>query len=452
MILRIVSLALTLSACPVWSADPPPPGGKGDYTMNNQCLDTGSRLVPQVCADITFHYELSAFMGEPLAHYGLIWRLRYFTVKGGRSFSGDEARSLFGAAADRIALMVQGTAEVRQKSGVRLTLPNIDVIGENPSFLVVDIDSGVATRAGKMSWNIAGSPDWSKFLMYPAGGECAGGMGDAHAATNTGIRKYASSATAKAVMKTGNLELSGRNVCRKGTLVEGLEDLESAIVKICQPKSVTKGAPNKPYSWCPDIPIPGAALTDMLDDMGSQPLVEAKLNELRAAHLEKVEEQCEADFGRIKACYAANGCAPKSDEEIKQCQVRVCGQRPAEKVCDGTITRKCRPSNSMTPLDRGWAGGNRLCLTYDYDCDGSYIDNPEMSGWKHCAGNAIQCQASDACIARCNPGKYSNVADCVKKTKYKGAPTEADARALVKQAQQAKPAPRKPNQPTSFLD
>lgn len=443
MMLRASLLLLSVSTAQAWAADTPAPGGKGRYTHAYQCLETGNRLITQVCADLTFHYELSAFMGEPLAHFGLEWRLRDFTVAGGKAFDAREARELFGGAVDKIELMVQGLAEVRTPGDALDAAIAADArrhLWPRQGYLVVDLDSGVATRAGKMSWNIAGSPDWGKFMMFPMGGECVGAGGGN--GTNTGLREFVQPATAKAVMKAGNLELRARGVCNKGTLVGELEPLAAALQAYCQSKRGPKGFANTPYTWCPESPGASANLTEMLDGAASQPLVEAKLKQLRARHLEKVEGQCASEWQRINACYTAGQCTPKSEDDIRQCQVKACGGRPAERVCDEPLS--CKPSNE--PTKPGWG---RLCLpTY---CNGNYVDNPKFNDWKRCADDAVHCRVSDACVVRCNPRGYANAARCVQSNQAHGAPTEADARALVEQAQKA-PRERPKSKPTEFLD
>lgn len=410
-----------------WAADSSTPGGKGSFNLQNECIETGRKLVPQVCADITFHYELSAFMGEPLAHYGLMWRLRSLTVQGGKVLGSDEVRNTFGTAADRIGLMLQGTAEVRQKNAKPLAIPSTTVFDNRMGYLVVDIDSGVTTQAGKMSWNVAGSPDWAKFFMQPGGGECVNGVGDVFTGTNAGRRDYVSSAIAKEVMKLGNLELSGRQICRKGTLVEGLESLEAAVSKACQSRGAQKkGMAEKSFAWCPDSEQPttggvqgqdkeigpsttagNSGKTDKPDVSEGKSQNDAKQMASQVQNLERVEKQCKGDWSRISACYASQGCQPKSDEEIRQCETKACGNPPAKSVCDQPLS--CRP------------GAVGLC--FPIYCNGDMIPNPKFQEWESCVQRTNSCRVNESCSARCNPNQYASQADCVDKILGKSSPT-----------------------------
>lgn len=439
------------------ASDAPTPGGKGQYSVPAICLQTANKLIPQLCASLTIHYEFSTLMGEPLAHYGLTWQLDRLTIANGGELNGAEAKTLLGSSVNKIELMVRALAEVRGKDR---TFANI-IKHDGSDYFVVDVDSGVATTEGKMSWHIADSPDWAKFFLLPRGGECEGEMiGD----LNTGVREFVKPDTAKAVMKTGNVQLSHRGVCRKNTWVGELDPVAAAIRRICKPKTDANALPEKPYSWCPDIVAARESLSTLLDEAASQPLIDEKLRELQTDHLAKVTQRCNVEFDRINQCYSSQGCVPKSDKEVGQCLVDLCGLPGSEKICDeplscySTATWERKEQYCQDHPDdksQGCYDGvfNTLCMGGKTVCNGTYIDNPKFISWQNCKSNSLpRCQASPACTTKCNPKNYSSVTDCVTKTQEQGAPTEADARQLVQKEKQKTKIPRKKDQPTPFLD
>lgn len=228
---RLCFIALLLLPTFILATDtkqkPTTVGGSGSYKTGTVCMDTGKKDIAQICANLTIHYKLSALMGEPMVHYGMSWELDSIVLKGGKELSAQMARKEFGDSIDKIAIMISAVAEVNNKKHTIGTYigKNEDLVGKmgNPSSLIIDVDSGVATRAGKISWNIAGSPDWKQFLMFPRSGECMEGAIYDKNLLGAGVRQFTKAQTAKAIMKEGGLELSHRAICKKGTLVEGLD-------------------------------------------------------------------------------------------------------------------------------------------------------------------------------------------------------------------------------------
>lgn len=428
--------------CSSVSGAGPVPGGNGMVPLE-ACIATGTARLPTACVRGELHYKLEALMGEPTVHFGLRWRLESLSVAPAERRDGTQLAVLyagtpqfsqvFGERAQSLQLMAAGFATVRRPKG--------------QSPLALAFDTGAPTVPGKMSWDVAGSPDWNKLLFGPAGcGELASAK-----------LNYLPPAAAKNLWAAGNVALVDAKVCPKGTLFDGLTELVAAVEKYCSDhtgeagivpcgkgKDAAAARPatrqDNPLDALPASrthaaergePAVRPSVTDSLDSTYTSQADIREMNRLRAEFDRQTRMQCESTFREVQRCQAATpGCAPKQEKEINACLSTRCGSKPSERYCPVRLT--CGP------------GISGLCIPWY--CPTSMVENEAFPIWQRCTEAANDCRVDTACVQRCNPQDLKSVDDCIARQK-KNAPTMEDARKA-----NSKPALRTQEPVKNYLD
>ena len=143
-------LAVGLAALPATAAEQdktPLPGGKGVLPFAGYCPATSSKAITRVCIEGSINWKLWTLMDEPVEDFRLKWRLTSLTINGAEYTPAQLKPFAKKLAALEITLV--GSASV-------------DSIYSNNLYLPVD--TGVATRAGTLSYNTPGSPSWDKLF------------------------------------------------------------------------------------------------------------------------------------------------------------------------------------------------------------------------------------------------------------------------------------------------
>ena len=318
-------MALWLSLGTPSQAQSEPPGGKGKVEAVSWCTPVKGTHILKLCGRSTLRYEFSALLGEPLAHFGLEWQLVSLEVRGdGRNdlgvgetlYAGTPAfQSIFKGSEKRIQLMGQGVAELRT--------------GLSEAAWGVDFDTGAPTVAGQGSWQVAGSPDWSKALYQRT--DC---MGLARYGRN-----FVPPDQAKDIWRSGTMRLNGYQGClgeQQGYEVSNLDAAEAAVTRYC------KAHPGKGLILCPDaepqpeeaaaggaskrggasktagpdrdyldgsgsggakaVGKPGGNAADWLDAGADASKIAQIESQLVARHRDQAQAQCTQEMQQIEAC------------------------------------------------------------------------------------------------------------------------------------------------------
>ncbi|HEX5357051.1 MAG TPA: hypothetical protein VFW93_12580 [Aquabacterium sp.] len=428
------------------------PGGKGKVDATPWCISTGNSTISRICGTSTLHYEYAAMLGEPTAHYGLIWRLTSLTVHTGApeapsvgeeiKVGHPEFKTIFGGSEKKIELMAHGYVELRTSL--------------NDRTWGIEFDSGAPTTPDKMSWHISDVPNWEKLIFYDT---------DCYSFDNKKLT-FISKDNAQAIWREGGLRLVKFHACRNGAIgmhVGNLDAAEAAISRYCKSHPVKNAwltcpkTPKEPESGESDFLDGGkgsqsnglahkpASPRNWMDEAADTQKINSKLEQLRTDYRRRMEGQCSQIITSINACYQSSpGCSPKSESEINTCVANKCGSEPTKKICGGSWHTE---SYKVESMDCFIHGGCLNGMRYKSVCS-NYVENPKHREWSLCSTNAQQCRVDAACVARCNPTGYKSASDCVDKQMV-NAPTVNNARNAYEKEVQQRTAP---NKSTNFLD
>lgn len=424
--------ALALTATAAESAKPTGHGGEG-ILSGDKCFKTGSKTVTEVCVKYKVSWKLWTLMGEPVGDYKLKWELVNYTINGGKGgksatfyANSNSTANNYGLltgppdiakAAGRIELYIDAEADVAIGS---------DWIGTNARHA---FNTGVATRAGKTSFNTPESAKWSEMFLKRSFSL----FGD----------KYLTEKEAKSIFKESNqpdlpLRLFNLAIGPKSSVSE-LDALEDRIASLCSnPKTAKKN------NFCPELkekpekekdekkknnadkshdPFSdidndktaskskkGDAFSDYADTKSSGKSggissgFDAVIN-----HRDDVERQA-----RIEKYLASPG---KEDvlycegvmREKEKCLVNICGEKPSESIYKGYRQNGCRESRMEDAPDRprlmraAWSpdeqgqgnimlAGETVYKTFELLIPCRF-DNPKYKEWQNCTErNAGRCK------------------------------------------------------------
>jgi hypothetical protein len=436
------------------------PGGEGfikSQVFINNCFKTSSGTVTEVCADYRINWKMWSLMGEPVGDYNLGWQLNSITLMDPKrqqvvSFTADTIPAELKKDVGRIELYVDGVATVRAANG---------------AYGYHHFDTGTAVKAGgRSSVNSPGSPNWNK--LFSTGGDACD---DKQAA-------FMDAKKAKEAFISG-IQLSDLKICPRSSVTE-LSALESAIAKLCK-----QSGADKQHRFCPeavpkkdekkakppeagsasnvlDDPKPsgkqGKSVADLLDEGAERQQVSKQLTIEREKFRKEAAQACSNKLREINACYTKANCKIPTSTEEGDYYKKACGNEPDKTVC---TDRKEVFDNTNCPWANGPEHMKDICKTWGrkWECLRNE-PNPKYPVWEACAAEAKRSLAkSNSCVKACNPNGFSSESACVEQRMASAAPTESDARAILKKEWDAKsragnvPAGKNGNQaPTNFLD
>lgn len=355
---RICALAISLAitAVPVLAADDIPPSGHGGggIISDQTCLKTASKTVTEVCAKYRVSWKLWTLMGEPVGDYRLKWEFDSLTLAGWYPYNARNMPVELEKEIKRIELYLDVVADVYLGPG----WGGYGIEAHHP------FNTGVATRAGQLSYNTPGSPKWSELFLssvFYFGDRSQG---------------YLPEKEARALFKRSKqpeLPLNLRNLkFGPKSAFSGLDGLENKIAELCRNK---KTAPS--FSFCPAIvEMPKKEAKSKPDQQRNDPDPFARLEKGKGkpastsgtgatdpfASLEKgnsinAEQGIDARFAAMEARLAnverqrkiAKYVEAPDDkgkafceavmQEKAKCLVDVCGRQPEQFICLATIDR-----------------------------------------------------------------------------------------------------------------
>jgi hypothetical protein len=272
-------------------AQPREVGGKGTLFPTGgrtqmQCFPTGTAAVPEICGNFEVRWTLSALMGEPIANFGLVWSItgvRLLVDKRTQFYKVESLPAPVAKAARTSELMVYGL-------GV--------FIGEGGAILAIDVDTGAPARPdGKVSFNVPGSPDWSRFIMN--GGSALDQRGNLAYGQNGWCaekgRSFLPPAQAKDEMRRG-VKLTQLVICPRTSASTGF--LEEALQAHCETSPQAAWCDKKPQK--PDQP--DMRYGDALDKVTDKPAVQRKHAQLVDAFRREAEAACAKEIAPVQAC------------------------------------------------------------------------------------------------------------------------------------------------------
>lgn len=290
----VLALVCALLLAGAALAQPREVGGKGTLFPTGgrtqmHCFPTGSVAVPEICGNFEVRWTLSALMGEPVANFGLVWSLtgvRLLVDKRPQFYKVESLPAPVAKAAQTSELMLYGL-------GI--------FIGDGGAILAIDVDTGAPARPdGKVSFNVPGSPDWSRFIIN--GGSALDQRGNLAYGQNGWCsekdRSFLPPARAKDEMRRG-VKLTQLAICPRTSANTGF--LEGALQAHCEtsPKA----------AWCDKKPEkvekpekPDLRYGDALDKVTDKPAVQRKHAELVNAFRREAEIACVKEIAPVQAC------------------------------------------------------------------------------------------------------------------------------------------------------
>ena len=435
---------------------------EGQFLLRSQEIMTGNAVIPKVILNAEVSYRISTLVGEPVANYALKWDLLGLVVvpSKGRSeinISAYEVREHLGAAVKQMEISLQGLAYAKSLNTA------------SPLYrehLTLDFDTGAAVRAGKPSWNVAGSPSWERYFL-DEGAPCDGPTASVFSVSTGGSRTWVAAEIAKQAFRVADFSLDYKAVCKRGTSFAGLDRIVSAIEKVCASGKMQA-------AWCPekkeaspsskesgktdsgiDNLLDGGkssnnssgTISDLLDEKAEAPRVASKLADLRKAYRPEAESACRTSFQEIEACFARNGCAIQLPENVT---VQQCDSIPI------------KPRYGKLRLSDGTKCGADCERRIREEDDRDYAQ--AMNAWNAKYGNLENVCKSylnsrrqiQSCRKEnqpaCNPDKHEKLDDCVGQRMKNYGPSERDAKDAVRKEWQNKAKQPAASQTHSFLD
>lgn len=374
--------------------------------------------------DMTLKVKLWTLMGEPVNECVATWDLRSVHFDNGKSFGKRDVPAKVWKEIDVV------NAEVAFPIG---TTSLINDIPSNYATTYLPCDLGALNGSGdkKFSLNSPESSSWDKLLALR--NDYIGSKNSNWVDQDTAKRIVFSKLTDFKKIPLKHYDITKFNI--------NLSALEEWAQEQDKPKKE----------------VETNSIWDEMDEQAAGPEIEKKLRELRGDYRKKAYAKCQSEWNTISSCYKNSNCAPKSESEIRACQVEQCGNEPLKTICNGKMT--CPPSkvNKEAP-DKEEApddGVTRYHYVFCFPtyCDGIYVDNPKYREWKSCTESALECKVDNACVKKCNPNSYTSVDQCAEKAMQNG-PTIQDAKKLIREGWKQKAAQPKSNvsQPSNFLD
>ncbi|ENO89513.1 hypothetical protein [Thauera linaloolentis] len=408
------------------------PGGQGVLrpanALNDNCFKTASAVVPEICGKVEVRWKLSALMGEPVGNYGLVWSLTSVRLL---------ADDGLGAKPRSYPVASLPPALARAARGSELTLEGLAHI-KGAKNLTLHFDTGAPTRPdGKVSFNVAGSPDWDAFLIADTRRPQ-----NWHSRCDAKHRIYAPAAEAKDIIRKG-VVLERLEVC-PGTRAS-IGNLETAIRKHCEQGGreafCPREDPGKPDSAKPKSKAPPTR-TDYLEEAQDRMNTARQHAQMTAAFRAEAQASCERE---------ANAAQNKADACVRKACAMPPGL-PSSASCTGI------PQRPVRGLHLTAAGCDRACQQKAEERISRELKERQTAWDARWGERARQCQplfeaeeTAATCRAtaaqRCaTPGV--EVQSCVQK-RMANAPTQNDAAtALRQQKQQRTKTPQRP----VFLD
>ncbi len=373
----IASLSATVAAAP-----PAKPGGSGQLTLGGVapvCFKSVSKQVPIVCGTITVHYKLDTLMGDPLGHYGLVWKLSSFHIanadgKGSQNYLGGSVPNVLWDAAQTTELSIYAAALVR---------------GSTPPA-ALQFNTGVAVRpGGQVSFNVPDGYNWDQFLI-----RAKPGSGPDWICSENSVN-WVQPDDAKNLMR-GSIDLYNLKVCPRSSV--SVERLESAIAAYCEahPKSGARYCPKEDQSPAHDDKNQPPA--DPFASLGGSTPSKAGANKPAGndpfASLESEKrfggpppsqdmagafEKAEAAAERKRRYDAAYASCELDLTAQQSCAKDSCGREPVKEAC------------IRTEWYDACAGRKGLCLGQMQQCV-EHGPNPKYAQWQNCQRDAeAQC-------------------------------------------------------------
>lgn len=435
---------------------------EGQFLLRSQEIMTGNVVIPKVILNAEVSYRLSTLMGEPVANYALKWDLLGLNIVPGKgrseiTISAAEAREYLGTAVNQMEISLKGLAYAKSLNTA------------SPLYrerLTLDFDTGAAVRAGKQSWNVAGSPNWGRYFL-DEGAPCDGPTASIFSVSTGGARTWVAAEIAKQAFRVADFSLDYKAVCKRGTSFVGLDTIVSAIEKSCASSKVQA-------AWCPgkkeassspkesgktdkgiaDLLDGGKssnnssdAISDLLDEKAEAPRVASKLADLRKTYRLEAESACRKSLQEIEACFARNGCAIQLPENVT---VQQCDSIPG------------KPSYGKLRLSNGTVCGADCQRRIREEDDRDYAR--AMDAWNAKYGNLENVCKSfldsrrriQSCRKEnqpsCNPDGHEKLDDCVSQRMKNFGPSERDAKDAVRKEWQNKAKRPAAQQTRNFLD
>ncbi len=371
----IASLSATVAAAP-----PAKPGGSGQLTLGGVapvCFKSVSKQVPIVCGAITVHYKLDTLMGDPLGHYGLVWKLSSFHIanadgKGSQNYLGGSVPNVLWDAAQTTELSIYAAALVR---------------GSTPPA-ALQFNTGVAVRpGGQVSFNVPDGYNWDQFLV-----KAKSDAGPDWICSEKNVN-WVSPSDAKNLVR-GGIELYNLKVCPRSSV--SVDRLENAIATYCEahPKSGARYCPKEEVQSgkekAPADPFAsldsgikaraGARKTDGSDPFASLESDKQFDGPPPSQDMASAFAKAEAAAERKRRYDAAYAACERDLAAQQNCAKDSCGKEPAKDAC------------IRTELYDGCAGlkANSLCFKY-HECVENG-PNPKYAQWQSCQRDAAaQC-------------------------------------------------------------
>ncbi len=382
-------------------------------------------------------------MGEPINHYSLQWALIHLTLrdperKESLQFTIDTLPQPLQKAARGLGLYIDAYAHGKGASAA------------SPWFKI-RLNTGVASRAGEVSYNTPGSTDWNKTFVSNLNAACK--AGNAISPIN-----YMDAKSAKHMFKYGvTLHTGGFELCPESGFSD-IDSLENAIAKMCsQPDA------DKQYRFCPkqekkedekDKPVSGlgASILDgdsrqsspqsvsgMLDDDAEIPAIRKRLSAEIEKYRPQAEQVCRQKKQVVDACYLQNNCNKPSDSP-SEAECKSIPWRPSEPVLVLTSHSIGQPGDTCYREDaecraarKRWALAeeekNAEMLQSQRDWDSKYAAlRSQCKKMPPLRSAYSQCMTQYA--ASCNPEKFTSVDECVETQIRLYGPKESDAKKL----------------------
>lgn len=393
-----VAVMLSVAVFPALAADEAPPSGHGGSGVmsDTHWFATNSKTITNVGVDYKISWKLWTLLGEPVGDYKLKWTLRDLTINGGGLHSDMHIAAgnippALAKEAKSIELYLDGIASVNLSDKSMYDLNDITLVSHA-------FNTGVATRAGQLSYNTPGSPKWSEVFLK------------GYVSPNNDFIKhdYLSEKEAKEIFKRSHqpeapLRMHNFIIGPKSTVSVG--DLENRIGELC---ANPKTAPS--YEFCPAIkekpkkekeaekdsiedaffklekdkggkaskPGNSDAFSDLDKGKGSKAGqgMDAAFNDVETHRIEVARQREAQRVERVRHEEAARFCEA-AFEARKSCNEKAgCGGEPEKTVCVSGHTMDCATGNNPHAL--------YIC---PYVCDATDL-NPKHAEWETCTTNA----------------------------------------------------------------
>lgn len=395
-----------------------------------ECFKSATPDVPEVCGIQEIRWKLTTLMGEPVANFGLVWSISSVRIRVGkevRGFPVDQLPAPLARAARRSELMVNGLGLF---------------IGKGGAILAVDLDTGApAMPDGKVSFNMPGSPDWSRLVISGGSSRLPSGdltMGQQGWCAAEG-RSHLPSAEAKDEMRRG-VKLVELIVCPRTSA--SASALASALRDFCE--KTPQGA------YCEKKPE--LAHADALDKVADAPEVRRVHARLVEAFKRESEAACRQELAPVLACQRQRCPAPEGPDEAR---CKAMPGRPWRDIgplltrvdnspCDARCERERERNREEARQERAREEREFEAREAAWVSQWGALSAQCGANAKARAEQAVCVKASDA---QCNPAGLTPQS-CLER-RMAGAPTLAAARAVFQKDSQSR---QSSEQRPRFLD